>query len=274
MKLKILMMMLAALLMLSACEKKATDKPVTEQMPDNPKPVSMMLQYTIEEPGLDPYPSRVIITNDFMRIDDGPGSDSYVLFDRKKQVVYSVSSDNGAILVVNKRDLPTKPPLEIHDSVRVMEEKNMPELEGKKAKHYYFDTDGVNCYEAFIVQDFLPEAARAYTDYRRVLAGDHAFTMSRVPKEELHPCDLSMNIFSSGRLFKQGLPIYERGPNGYVKSLTNYELDFKTNDAMFTLPKDYGRFTIEDMQKGLAAPEENPLSNVVPEEMQQPQPQQ
>ena len=281
MKLTIHLMVLAAMLMLSACDKPVTEKTGSEKQAATPpsatagkpaekKPVSIMLQYTVEEPGLDPYPSRAIITRDFMRLDDGPGSDSFVLFDRKKQEVYSVSSDNGAILVVKKRDIPEKPPLEIHDSQRVMEEKGMPELAGKKAKHYYFDTDGVNCYQAYIVKDFLSEAARAYIEYRRVLAGDHAFTMQRVPKEELHPCDLSMNIFSSGRVYKEGLPIHERGPNGYVKTLTNYKVDFETKDSMFTLPEGYGRFTIEDMRNGLAAPEENPLSNVVPDALQQP----
>jgi hypothetical protein len=130
----------------------------------------------------------------------------------------------------------------------------------------------VNCYQAFIVKDLLPEAIEAYKEYRLILAGDHAFTMDRIPADVLEPCDLSMNIFSSTRLYDKGLPIHERGPHGYVKTLVNYEMDFKTSDAIFKLPEGYGRFTIEDMRKDFITSQENAaeqdvLKDVVPEEI-------
>jgi len=258
---------------LAACEQSndtTTAAGAEKSEPVSSKPLSLEIQYSIEEPDLEPYISRVIMTDDFMRIDEGEGSTSFVLFDRKKKVVYSVASDNDAILIVNERKIPDESPVPITDSVREVKDDNIPTIDNKKAVQYFFDTNGVNCYQAFIVAGFLPRAVETYKEYRRILAGDHAFTMSNVPADVLEPCDLSMNVFSSTRLFDKGLPIHERGPHGFVKTLLSYNEEYKPAAALFELPKDYGRFTIDDMRQMLTPPASEPgvdslLQEVIPD---------
>lgn len=243
---------------LIACDQSAVTQEKPAEKPAEKvlgKPLTLEIQYLIEEPELKPYLSRVIMTDDFMRIDEGEGSTSFVLYNRRENTVYSVASDNDAILIVKPRELPAKSPIELNDSAREVPDDKVPDIDGKKAVQYFLDTNGVNCYQTYVVPGLLPAAVEVFKNYRRVLAGDHALTMDNVPPEVLEPCDLSMNIFSSSRLYDKGFPVHERGPNGFVKTLKSYNENYQPAAELFVLPKEYGRFTIEDMRKSFGQPD-------------------
>ena len=57
-----------------------------------------LVVFVEQEDGVDPYQTRMIITEDFVRIDDGEGDKDFVLFDRKNMVVQSVTSSEKTIL--------------------------------------------------------------------------------------------------------------------------------------------------------------------------------
>ena len=96
-----------------------------------------MVMFVEQEQGVEPYQTRMIVTKDFLRIDDGQDSDSFVLFDRVKKIVYSTNPDDHAIMAVHEKKMPgnkkLEPPIKLVQTVKeVKDMKDAPEIDGKK----------------------------------------------------------------------------------------------------------------------------------------------
>jgi len=217
---------------------------------DVAKPLSIMLLYDVDEPGVDPYQSRMIITEDFIRLDEKNDTNDFVLVDRKKRIVYSVSSDNDAILVVNSAPVKVESPIELKlDMSRTMAE-GAPTIDGHILAQYVFIVNNETCQDAMIAEGLLPEATKALSEYRHILSGQHSSTMQHTPADTHNGCDLSMHIFQPDRHLQFGLPINERDRSGYQRSLVDYDDDYEVNTKLFELPGEFGRFTIDDLNAG------------------------
>lgn len=253
---------MAGLLVVVACGEKpgeqqaASSDTVTEQAQQ--KPPGIMLRYKIDERGVDPYETTIVISNDFIRVDDDDNPRNFVLVDRKKEVVYSVADENDAILVVNKMPVEIEAPMDIKLGEQRIEEENVPRINGKPTLQYVFEANGKVCYQVVVAEGLLPEATKALAEYLEILAGQHASTLQHVPADQVTACDLSMHILHPGRHLKHGLPIREWDGQSYRRQLIEFEEDYEVPAGIFELPEDFGRFTIQDMQedaKALAAPE-------------------
>ncbi len=65
-----------------------------------------MLEVIIEEsePGLDPYLSRYLLSEDFLRLDDGSDRSDFILFDRQTREIHSFNhEDRTHMLIVAKQ---------------------------------------------------------------------------------------------------------------------------------------------------------------------------
>ena len=60
-----------------------------------------LLVYRVWEQGSDPYLSRVMVTPDYVRLDEGTDDGGYTLFDRQQEILYNVSPDDRSILVMD-----------------------------------------------------------------------------------------------------------------------------------------------------------------------------
>jgi len=61
------------------------------------------LVYKEEEPGIEAYISRTVVTDRYLRIDDLSDESGYILYDDKDKTVYSVSHLNSTILVIKRQ---------------------------------------------------------------------------------------------------------------------------------------------------------------------------
>ena len=214
------------------------------------RPVSIMLLYDVEEPGVDPYQTRMIITDDYIRLDEKNDTNDFVLVDRKQSIVYSVSSDNDAILVVNSTPVTVKSPMELNLDMKKTVAKEAPTIDGHALAQYVFIVNKEVCQDAMIAEGLLPEATKALSEYRHILSGQHASTMKHAPADTRNGCDLSMHIFQPDRHLKFGLPINERDRSGYQRNLVDFDDEYEPNPKLFELPKEFGRFTIDDLNAG------------------------
>ena len=62
--------------------------------------VATTLNFIEQERGIDPYRTRVLVTPEFVRIDDGVDNNEFILFDRRAQTLYSVNAMGARILVM------------------------------------------------------------------------------------------------------------------------------------------------------------------------------
>jgi len=264
--------LLIAAVLLSACDQSPTDAAATSDTAvasiasssNTPKlaeanakksPTSIHLLYNVEEPNVDPYESRIIITDKYIRLDDNNDGNEFVLVDRAEKIVYSVSDENDAILVVKHQAVSIAPPLELKTDTKRTPDKNSPKIDGHDIAHYIFNVNGEACQDALIAEGLLMNATAAIAEYRRILAGQHAKTFNSTPADLHNTCDMALHIFQSDRYLKFGLPIHERDHTGYQRSLIDFDDAYEPKPSLFILPENFEQFSIDEMQ----APTEEPL---------------
>ena len=60
-----------------------------------------LLVYQVWERGIEPYTSRILVNPDYVRLDEGADGGGYTLFDRRQEILYTVSTRDRSILVMN-----------------------------------------------------------------------------------------------------------------------------------------------------------------------------
>jgi len=243
--------------LLTACDKNETEvntQPavVTEMTADE----TIMLLFDVIEPGVDDYQTRLIITSDYIRIDENTDENNFVLVERKKDTVYSVSDDNDAILVVKKLPVDIESPVALEVSIDRSEisGEGVPDVGGRSVVQYEFKVNDKVCHQALIAEGLLPQATKAMAEYRFILAGQHASTMQSVPDDVNNACDLAEHIFYPDRHLQFGLPIQERDPKGNKRTLVDFNNTFVADKKLFVLPADFGRFSIDELKNTAQQP--------------------
>lgn len=210
---------------------------------------TIMLLYAVSEPGIEPYQSRIIVNDDFIRLDENKDDNNFVLVDRKDKIVYSVAEDNTSILVVKQRPVTIASPVVLNLSFDKNTDKAAPKIDGHVVSLYVFKVNDKACNEATIADSLLPRATKALSEYRIILAGQHASTLGSTPADLRNACDMASHIFHPARHLQYGLPVQEWDlQTGYRRSLVDFDDDWQAKPELFILPKEFERFSIDSMQ--------------------------
>lgn len=216
----------------------------------------ILLTFIEFEKGVEPYRTRVIVTPDFMRFDDGEGSVDFVLFDRRKRIVYSVNSEDETVLAVHPKSIEIEPPMKLNLEAHALGNmQDAPAIDGRIPQHYQFLANGEICYDTVSVKGLLPDAVDALRDFAAVLASDSKVTFNTIPADLHDACDMSMNTFAAGRHFAYGFPIQEWSPKGAGRTLIDFRTDYRADPALFVLPREYTHFTVQEFREGKVNPE-------------------
>ena len=210
-----------------------------------------LLNFVEFEKTVEPYATRLIVTNKYMRFDDGEGSPDFVLFDRQKGVIYSVNSEEQTIMAVHQKDVQLDAPYELKLTHTKLDNlKDAPTIAGKQAEHYQFSANGERCYDVITVPGLMPDVVHALREFGELLASDSKVTFATLPADLQKPCDISMNTFAPGRHLEFGFPIQEWNMNGSGRSLLDYQLDYQPDQVLFVLPEGYRQFTVQEFREG------------------------
>jgi len=240
MKIGVSMTLSFLVMLLIGCQQNAND---TSQQPVKSGNGATLLNFVEFEKSVEPYATRLIVTKQYMRFDDGEGSKDFVLFDRQNHVIYSVNSSDATIMAVHQKQIDIKPPFELELTYNKLENlKDAPKIAGKQAEHYQFSANGERCYDVIAVQDLMPDVVVALREFDELLASDSKVTFATLPADLQKPCDISMNTFAPGRHYQFGFPIQEWSMDGSGRSLLDYQLDYQPDPALFVLPTDYQEF--------------------------------
>jgi len=214
-----------------------------------------LILFTEQENGVEPFQTRMIITKNFLRIDDGEGTESFVLYDRTKKIVYSTSPDENRVMEIHEKKLKKgevfEPPFKLTYSVKEMPKmKDAPTINGETAKHYQLITNDKVCYDVVAIKNLMPSAIKALTEFHAHMATDSRLTFNNMPEDMLEACEMTLTTFKPTRQFEFGFPIQEWGKREYRRSLVDYDINYKADPKLFILPKGYQYYTVQDLREG------------------------
>lgn len=229
-----LTLMLAALL--AGCQQAATDR-------DSPID-AVLLEYSEQEAGSAAYPVRILVTDHYLRIDDGYDESDYILLDRDAASLFSVTHGDRSILRIVPPATDAGPVADIEPGIEHIVDESAPLIAGRRPQHYRFTAAGAVCREAVVVPELLPAAIAALEEYDRLLARRQIETLEQVPAEIRTPCYLSRYVYYPARPLEHGLPIREWDASGYLRVLTDYRERLPVPRTLFTLPIGYQEYTL------------------------------
>jgi len=208
-----------------------------------------------KEDGVEPYQTRMIVTKDFVRIDDGEGDKDFVLFNRNKKIVHSVNAGEKTIMAVHEKKLKPgqkfEPPFKlIHSNKEMPVMKDAPTIEGEEAKHYQLITNDQVCYDVIAIKGLMPNVVTALTEFHKHMATDSRVTFNNLPADMHNACDMTATTFKPARQFEFGFPIQEWGKREYSRSLVDYNINYKADAKLFVLPEGYKNYTVTELREG------------------------
>ena len=206
-----------------------------------------MLLYQKGELGIDPYPSRILMNEDFMRMDEGGNSGNFLLFDRGKQHIYSVTHDDKTVFEIPMREVKLQSPEKLHKKTEKKASEDMPTVAGMQPQHYQLSVNGIECYNVIAIGELLPVAQQALREFRRVLAGEHARVLPQIPADMRNSCEMALHTFYPEWQLEFGLPIHEWDTEGSNQSLINYKSGISVNAELFELPKGYQYYSTDNV---------------------------
>lgn len=207
---------------------------------------SALLVYKVWEQGIDPYISRILVNDDFVRLDEGEDAGDFTLFDRSQEILYNVSHDNRSVLVINPQlvEVPDNPALILAERETVDEQ--APQVAGIAPRNLELLANGEVCSRLVVVPGLMEEALEGLRDLKRVLARVQAATLVGRPEELQTPCDLATNVHAATRSLDHGLPINERS-EGRAQMLLDFVEAQPADNSLFELPTEYDRASMPSL---------------------------
>lgn len=200
------------------------------------------LRYLDSEGGAAPYETRILVTDRYLRMDDGHDGGDFVLFDRKTGKVLNVLHERKMYMAMHDEKLPGEPA----HAYRV-ERKLTPVRSGTVRVQVL--ADGRLCSETVAVAKLFPDAARAMAEYKAALAYTQWATYRNTPAELRQDCDLVHHVWQTGMSYSAGLPIEERDYAGRVRQYVGGEKR-PLQPELFRLPEGYELFELPEMDGG------------------------
>lgn len=210
------------------------------------EPVIMLIYQEIE-PSHGKILVRKMINEDFMRIDNGQENDGFVLYDRKKQVIYNVSFRDKTIFTIQAKKLAGNVPLKFSIREETIAAETPPLL-GGKLKHLRFWAGDQLCLNRFTLAGLLPEVIKAQKEYLEILASEHLAVIKNTPREILDPCDLALHISHWQQRFEGGFPVMEYEYTGKERILMDFDPAYQLRLSWTQLPPGFKYYSPEKLR--------------------------
>jgi hypothetical protein len=205
----------------------------------SPKVSTVVVWFEEHEPGVAPYRTRMIVTDKFIRMDDGGDGDDFVLFDRQDRSVRSVSHENRSIFTIPYRSVTMSSPRVLETGARRESQDNAPPIGGVRPYHVELTVNGKVCTNVVSAQGLLPEATKALREFHESLAGEHAANLEKTPEDMWSDCMLANQVFFPTRHLEYGFPVREWDYRGFARALQNFETGVNLDESLFVIPEGY-----------------------------------
>lgn len=213
-------------------------------MPMTSHAESYELLYEEQEPGVEPYTSRILVTDRYLRIDDLSDDSGFILYDDELETVYSVSHHNRSTLVIRSGNY-ERPDLKDSVVISDSELEDAPSISGRTVRDHtvrQIDNDEL-CTRVQYVPGLLEEVGEMMHAYQTSLVANQVRTLEGTPPEYRTPCMVSDQVYFDGAIYRKGIPVSESRHNGRKRLLRSYRKS-EVDAGMFELPE-YGQFSLD-----------------------------
>ena len=205
-----------------------------------------LLVYKVWEEGVDPYLTRILITEDHVRLDEGADQGDFTLFDRRQEIIYNVAMQDQSVLVIAPQlvEVPANPGLLLSEKDQVDEQ--APKIAGVAPHNIELLANNEVCGQLVVVPGLMGDALEGLHEFKQVLARVQAATLAGRPEELQTPCDLASNIHAATRTVDFGLPIQERS-EGRAQVLVDFAEEHEVDAGLFVIPEGFGRHSMPSL---------------------------
>ena len=198
-----------------------------------------ILWYLEQEAGIEPYRVRYLVTEDFMRTDEGDGAGGFALFDRGTRQVYSVSPENRTVLRIDGKGQLPETPQQLDIRIKQSVDARTPRVENQVPVTVELTADGDLCYTAVVVPGFPGPARAAFQEFADSLAVQQLRTLENTPVQFRTPCFLSRYLYAADFQMRRGVPLVEWNDQGERRELIDYQIGVELDEQLFRLPEGY-----------------------------------
>lgn len=191
------------------------------------------------------FQTQIHILPHRMLITDNRNTSGYILVDRTKKIIYNVNKEDKTIMKIESRPVTTPSPVKIEFAMQSQPSAAIPKIAEIKATHYRIDVNGKHCYDTVSAgKDFMPQITQALREFRQIMAGEHAKSVTGIPKDMIDACDLAMNIYHPVDHLANGFPLREWDRHGYLRFVRYWSVKDKIKPELLELPKGYQTYSI------------------------------
>ena len=197
---------------------------------------AMAFYYQEKETGTPIAEMRYLVTDNYLRIDEGKADNDFILFDLFERRIYSVNHEEQTAMLI--KDYAWVLPEHISREIKQSEMKGAPRVMGKKVKRYQVYNKDKLCTEVQYAPNTHMDAMKVFYEYQLVLSGQQVEVLGNTPLEMRGPCFLVDQVYNDGEYYLKGLPIQVWHSRGYARMLIDVKEE-KVSDSLFEIPDDY-----------------------------------
>jgi hypothetical protein len=198
-----------------------------------------VLWYAEQEAGTRPYKVRYIVSEQYMRSDDGQDQGDFVLYDRRRQQIYSVAHEERRVLQIDGKGMVPAAPETLAMKVDKTIDKDAPTVAGRHPVTVRLFAGQQSCYTATVLPDFLPDVRGALLEFNRALAVQQLRSLDNTPEDFRTPCFLLRYLYATDFSLVHGLPLADLDGSGDRRELLDYQTGVHFEDELFKIPDDY-----------------------------------
>ncbi len=198
-----------------------------------------LLVYKVQEPGVENYFSRILVTPTRLRMDEGSDTGGYTIYDRKTGLIFNVNPEEETVIVFEPPPLQPVPPESIKLGIQTQVEKKAPRVEGKQPVSVRLLANEKVCRELLVIDNGMVDAMDALRELYKALARVQ-YPTAHMPGNQMSECELSEFVYAPQRAWEHGLPLWDvMGEKRRL--LVDFRRHHSVREELFLVPENYER---------------------------------
>ncbi len=198
-----------------------------------------LLVYKVQEPGVENYFSRILVTPTRLRMDEGSDTGGYTIYDRKTGLIFNVDPEEETVIVFEPPSLQPTPPESMKLGIQTQVEKKAPQVEGKQPVSVKLLANKKLCRELLVIDNGMGDAIAALRELYKALARVQ-YPTAHMPGNNMSECELSEFVYAPQRAWEHGLPLWDV-MGGKRRLLVDFRRHYSVREELFQVPENYER---------------------------------